>query len=1499
MAVLALYAVGAALGNAAVGAGLLASTYLGVATASLAGSAAAAIGSAALAPTQKSSGPRLADLKATQVAYGTVIPYVEGHPRVPGIIIYASRKREISTTTEEGGKGGGGVEVTQFTYEQDLMYLLSANEVKGLRRIWWNGELVWSAADESDDDTLIQSQSTDKWTRMTFYSGAADQLPDPTYEAAVETANAPAYRTRSSIFFEGMQLGQGGVLPNLNFEIVQDPGDLDFYATKKLDNFAPTAFLTSCPPGGATLDDEGVVRLPAILDNEGLGGVDVYTGDGTPINGDGIESTTVFPGSAGGTRTPGQGGGDRPFMVFGNSYGEVPSFRVVGDDVVFTVTMPSFEYHGEADMRWATWDGLLAIGSAASLGTGLNEPVGNLGALGNIFLFDLSGTHIATIAHGAAVFSMACTPDALYVLSGSTVSQYELTGYTLDDSFAAPAGSGRRIFTTQQEGLACANAAAEIYLWTEGAWDLLTTMVADDASDLGTASCIHMVDGETSYAIGLNSVSTVESYYRYTWTFRIGTTIPPAYRFRTFWEAVRDACGSVWDNPSYTTQPGPAVRPTRNRAFEVAVHNPANVYPATTDPVAKLHVTMDRLTGPADGNPPNTWETVQATVVSGAAWLAKEVYTDKVTYYHQVWTQLPFLRVPLVEPTLQEVVERQCVRGGMDLADIDASELATEIVWSMPVSQITSPRATIENLMFAYHFYAVESDKVYFHFRGGSSVATIPYTSLVVDGEAEPLPIVKGNDTEIAVQVFVTFFNLDDDHQNGSEQSDRLVSEGQNTTSVELPLGLHVDRAKKIADAHVTDGAASILRFGPFSLTRAYAYLEPGDVVTLTDAQGNTFRARLTTKKEESGRLTFEAVSDNAGAFESAALTSSEGYTNSVTVARPVDTDFELLDMPILRDEDDNAGFYVAVKPHTDVTFPGAAILGSRDGTTYTNAATADAESVFGVATTTLATGPWGLIDEVNTLTVDVGYGELSSITRDELLETTKNAMLVGSEVIQFRTATLTDPGIYTLSGLLRGQRGTEWAIANHVADERVVLLGTNLRRVLLGAADIGQAGYWKAVTLGRSTSTGVPETFTDNAVGLKPYAPINLRRSFEGGRNVFTWDRRTRLDTNWLAGVVPLGEETEEFYVELLGVADEVIASDTVEASGSVDWAPTASESTLGQSYAVSGWGRVTVGGSAYGIKDTIAPNFNDIRTVVRYTAEGLVAAESPSIGRQVYGSLVNGTDFYTCSADISSNTVPAYYLDGKIRRFALPDLTAPAATYTAATEGDPQGIAFDGTDIWIAEFYSGNLRRLNVSTLASIATYVLNTGIAALTYDSGFLWICSRGAAGSQVIKWNAVTHAEALRFSTVAYPTDVLVTGGKVYVQGESQLGVYNATTGALVATHQAGNASQLPQRNMVLYGTDVAVIDNTNPHAGVIRIINGSTGALSESFASPYWYTNALNGGATLSISGFPTQGSAAPVSNQLGTSIPDADGALVRVYQLSATVGRGYPAELVL
>ena len=907
-----------------------------------------ALGSAlggSMAPATKVQGQQqaLMDLTVTGTAYGQAIPYLRGSVTVAGQVWWNTDRRPTTTvtTTHSGGKGGGGgvdTSSSTITYDMDMLIGLSDNVILGVSRIWLNGALIYTADVDATHGSLAASIATTQWARMTVYTGANDQLADPTYEAAVGIGAAPAYRGRGSVFIQGLQLGQSGQVPNLTFEVVADgvvhgSGFCTFDTVKGIyESGASVAFGVLQGIGGPIAP---AYALPDCSINSTAAWVDYLWASAAP---------TLFKSS-------------------GKYYCE---FHSAGNGSGF----------GICNESWLPAD----FPAGAPLGTTANS-MGVYFAWGGGYysgvftLINGVSTHISSQAWGE------CNSLLLDLDAGT--AEVWLQGVSIGVVFSGVSG-----------------------LW-------------------GPAGMIQNL----KYGSGLTLVCDPE-YFEFT---------PPA---------------------GY---------------------------------------------GP--------WMTGGTTIAKAP-------------------------------PSIGEVVSALCERAGLTTDHFDVTGLSpiTRTVRCMAVSQIVDMRSVLELLESAYFFEMVVSDKIYFRARGGASVATISYLDLGATkgtDAPEPLALLQANELEIPAQVALTYINLDDDYQPDTQYSDRLVSAAWGTVNaVSMALGMSADEAKAVADTILLDTATSVIS-STIQVLGDYCRLEPTDVVTLTGLDGATFRVRLVQKTDSYPLLTFDAVLDDASALIETGITSTD-YTSSTVVVPVAATLMELMDVPILQDSDNDAGFYVATKGDSAL-YPGAAVFNSVDDVTYVRKATVMENAVFGMCTTML--GDWTngrVFDEQNSVTVNVGAGSLASATRDDVLHSlATNAMLIGSEMIQFRTANLTAPGVYTLSGLLRGARGTEWAMTGHVANERCVLLqAAGLRRVTMVNTDLGMPRYYKGVTLGQGLSSATAVNFTDNAIGLKPFSPILFKAGRDASNNImFEWQRRSRLAARMIGAIginVPLGEDTESYEIDI-----------------------------------------------------------------------------------------------------------------------------------------------------------------------------------------------------------------------------------------------------------------------------------------------------------------------------------------------------------------------------
>jgi hypothetical protein len=186
----------------------------------------------------------------------------------------------------------------------------------------------------------------------------------------------------------------------------------------------------------------------------------------------------------------------------------------------------------------------------------------------------------------------------------------------------------------------------------------------------------------------------------------------------------------------------------------------------------------------------------------------------------------------------------------------------------------------------------------------------------------------------------------------------------------------------------------------------------------------------------------------------------------------------------------------------------------------------------------------WGVWDEdhvLDLLVLSPGL-ELESRTELEVLDGA-NLLLVGQEIVQFADAEQLGPSEWRLSKLLRGRRGTEWAMSTHQVGEVVLVLDPAMLTRVSSIDEVGLSRFYRAVSIGSDPSLPEAVSFTNEAASLKPYAPVHLRGSRSGeGDLTITWVRRTRYSGEWRDLVdVPLNEASEAYEIDALDGAGQV----------------------------------------------------------------------------------------------------------------------------------------------------------------------------------------------------------------------------------------------------------------------------------------------------------------------------------------------------------------------
>jgi len=165
-----------------------------------------AVGSYYQASKQEIRQDSVGDLRIQTSSYGTNIPVVIGRQRVAGNIIWASEKKPYDIKTRAGK---GGPTTVSTGYRVDCLISLCAGPILGVSKVWADGKLI------------IDSSTEVKPLIGELYLGTMTQNADPTYQAAVGAADAPAYRGLAYISLTDFDLGVQGRIPNFSFEVVK------------------------------------------------------------------------------------------------------------------------------------------------------------------------------------------------------------------------------------------------------------------------------------------------------------------------------------------------------------------------------------------------------------------------------------------------------------------------------------------------------------------------------------------------------------------------------------------------------------------------------------------------------------------------------------------------------------------------------------------------------------------------------------------------------------------------------------------------------------------------------------------------------------------------------------------------------------------------------------------------------------------------------------------------------------------------------------------------------------------------------------------------------------------------------------------------------------------------------------------------------------------------------------------------------------------------------
>lgn len=1138
MAVLAIAAAGAGAGSAlGIGAGV------GWAIGSV-------VGNLLFGPKPQSTiteGPRLGDLTVTSSAYGAPIPYGYGTVRMAGNIVWSTSIQEHQTVQRQrvGGKGGAQkASQTTVTYTYTCSFAVAFGEgpANGVIKIWADSKLIYDANAEDELPDAVQGLV------FRFYPGNETQLPEGIEVADKGDGNVPAYRGIARIVFDDMPLQNfGNRIPNITAEIAFKPSTPSYPVRVWTPIQHPQAARVTDGNVCAVDYQRGVVYMAKFIGAQGTRAIrrmqyrtliedrvvldnDVFT---ISDPADFSAMANLYIGRDGYIYGNGSGGNSKPIVrIDPNSMKQVEQW---GISSVSTVNSA------------ASFASLTTFGMASCLGAagridflicgGFTNQVGILRATPLEYVWgsiqSLDEARQVGIA-GGDIFDESGTA---FVVGGGTVAGPGLSPNLGIYQFTITVAASYSPITEETIGVE---------------FEKLDTISAGDliVGSSNLAACVLVGRDPTDGGLVIGIEDSVTSERRMIkWTAADGvlwnTEVPDYYNAST--SAISQ--NNRLDGSTYSWLSGEIPRTIDLRTGELtigsAISGLASGYPQVYDYKSNSILFRNGSDGGGTGS----------------------VYWKKV-----------FLgRAEAAGDLLSNIVTDLCARAGLDSVDIDVTELTDEVKGYV-ITRPTSARASIEILTQPYFFNGVESDFILkFPKRGGANADSLIQSELAFVDESTGIILSekRAQEVELPERINVLYIEKDSDYQQGVQFTKRITNpyasmSSKNQANVELPIVLEATESKQISEKMLytswieRDGYQALLSW-------AQLLLDPGDVITITLDSGAQFRIRII--KVELGAnmaLDMEFMAQEAATYISNAIGSQGNGFPQQVIPGTAFTKLFLLDVPLLRDMDDTGGIssrtYYFQAGYGPSGWPGALLYKSQDNVSFAQVGQSNIEASWGTCANILGVPEMEFAtDEINTLTVFMATGadNLLSVSQLEMLNGANGAVLLKAdgtpEIIQYRDVIENDDGSFTLSGLLRGRRGTDPYVGTHEAGELFLLLELDAAEaILLGLAELNVVRFYRGVGFNSLFEASDLETRTNTGRDLKPWAPVHVRaQDTSSGDIEITWDRRTRINGALLnfVGDVPLNEETEAYEIDITDGSSGLVIRTLVATTTSVTY--------------------------------------------------------------------------------------------------------------------------------------------------------------------------------------------------------------------------------------------------------------------------------------------------------------------------------------------------------
>ncbi|MGB7286202.1 MAG: glycoside hydrolase/phage tail family protein, partial [Salaquimonas sp.] len=477
-----------------------------------------------------------------------------------------------------------------------------------------------------------------------------------------------------------------------------------------------------------------------------------------------------------------------------------------------------------------------------------------------------------------------------------------------------------------------------------------------------------------------------------------------------------------------------------------------------------------------------------------------------------------------------------------------------------------SIRSALEPVLILHNIsVSEESGSLVFSGKDYCPVVRISPDEMIQEGDVSKLSITRQSEIELPREIILSHADVDAGFDTVTSTSKRLETISDRQVKLEVSSVINRACAMKLANARLRDFWLA-RDAAKFQLPWKYIALGLGDIVEIDRREKFQVNNIIDGMGREIGAIGF-------GYFDEASPWVKPELKATNPVIGNAAPEVLIMNLPLDQSTVDAVPklYFAASAVRWQKEY---AIYNSPIETGYQRVGSIiDPATIFALSKD-LQPGPYGRWDNSAKLELIVTdpSSEFESLD-DNLVFSGSNALAVQSdnenwEIIQFKSADLIAPKAWRLSGLLRGQLGTEAeALIGASMGASGVLLDAAITPVTQNLSQVGLLTNWKIGPVGSnlSDSAFVTQTAVCEGINTRPLSPCHLRHSRNSGLSQFSWIRRSRIDSdNWEVSEVPLEFTLERYRIRVLNSDGQEIRT-TITTSPEFNYSDTDRSEDLG----------------------------------------------------------------------------------------------------------------------------------------------------------------------------------------------------------------------------------------------------------------------------------------------------------------------------------------------